>query len=287
MSKNNMAQNKAFTLVELLVVISIIALLLSVLMPALSAAREQGRSVVCGFRLRSLGSAMEMYANDNSGRYPYFRNSYPGTSFGDASPGSTYWVRWYEMLVRSKYNNFREYISVQHLDRDGTNYNNYDLWRNTFNCPTAIEKKLCATSQYSYVANFWILTSHKSNVPASVVSKIGGNYCSFTKSDFSPTSRTPMLMDGQLTGKGTYSFGQLPADTLIDGIQPVVQGNYGVRDPLGPFAFMDQIGKMHKNAGNFVFLDGHISKVPFKVGSDKVKVWEPYLQFNWMPKRLK
>ena len=60
---------KAFTLVELLVVISIIALLLAMLMPALSMAREQGRSVVCRKNLSSIGFAFYLFREDN-GKFP-------------------------------------------------------------------------------------------------------------------------------------------------------------------------------------------------------------------------
>jgi prepilin-type N-terminal cleavage/methylation domain-containing protein len=51
----------AFTLIELLVVIAIIALLLAVLIPALRAAKEQARKVICGTHLNQLGKAVEMY----------------------------------------------------------------------------------------------------------------------------------------------------------------------------------------------------------------------------------
>ena len=59
---------KGFTLVELLVVISIIALLLSVLMPALSKAREAGKRAVCLNNLKSLAVTWMMYADDNNDR---------------------------------------------------------------------------------------------------------------------------------------------------------------------------------------------------------------------------
>ncbi len=58
----------AFTLVELLVVISIIAMLLAVLIPALSKARESSRTVVCASNLKQLNLAMFMYVENNNGK---------------------------------------------------------------------------------------------------------------------------------------------------------------------------------------------------------------------------
>ena len=55
-------RGRAFTLVELLVVVSIIALLAALLVPGLRKAREQTRRVVCGTHLRGLGNSWEVYA---------------------------------------------------------------------------------------------------------------------------------------------------------------------------------------------------------------------------------
>ena len=55
----------AFTLIELLVVTAIIALLLAVLLPSLSRARESAKRTVCASNLRGLMQAVHLYANDN------------------------------------------------------------------------------------------------------------------------------------------------------------------------------------------------------------------------------
>ena len=60
----------AFTLVELLLVIAVIAILASLLMPALESARENARRIVCLSQLRQTGQSVGLYANDFDGLYP-------------------------------------------------------------------------------------------------------------------------------------------------------------------------------------------------------------------------
>ena len=75
MSKPRHHNRHAFTLVELLVVIGIIAVLISILLPSLSRARESAKTVQCASNMRQIGIAMRMYVNENKGAVP------PGNDF--------------------------------------------------------------------------------------------------------------------------------------------------------------------------------------------------------------
>src|SRR5688572_33267715 len=82
----NYSRQSGFTLVELPIVIAVIALLASLLLPALAHAKEKGRVTICRSNLRQLGIGFNMYLHDNSDTFPTVDN--------DAHQPED-WIYWY------------------------------------------------------------------------------------------------------------------------------------------------------------------------------------------------
>ena len=80
---------RGFTLVELLVVIGIIAVLISILLPTLSRARESAKRTQCLSNLRQMATFMNMYANQYRGAVPI---GYSGAASGNVSLSSNYYL---------------------------------------------------------------------------------------------------------------------------------------------------------------------------------------------------
>jgi prepilin-type N-terminal cleavage/methylation domain-containing protein/prepilin-type processing-associated H-X9-DG protein len=88
-NRSTTRKNSGFTLVELLVVIAIISLLIGILLPALSRARESASSLKCAANLRQIGQLVFMYSGANHGSLPYgfWNGSTPNGAFDVSRAG--------------------------------------------------------------------------------------------------------------------------------------------------------------------------------------------------------
>src|SRR4051812_40038845 len=88
-------KRSAFTLVELLVVIGIIALLIGMLLPALNKARESARQVKCLANMKGIAIAFVQYAGDNKGVMPARgAGTVTYNDSADPSKGTWDWIAW-------------------------------------------------------------------------------------------------------------------------------------------------------------------------------------------------
>lgn len=77
-------KQSGFTLIELLVVIAIISILATMLIPALSQAKEAAQTLACQVNVRGIHMSFTLYMQDNDGKVPYYYK-------GDDTPGLRFW----------------------------------------------------------------------------------------------------------------------------------------------------------------------------------------------------
>lgn len=231
-----------FTLVELLVVIGIIALLISILLPSLNAARQAARTVASLSNLRQLGIGLQFYVND-------FKGFYPGGHYPQAPDPTIDRVRWADAIW--PYMKTPEVYLSPSLSP-----NERDIFTTTFNFdkylpdgslrPTAERKKF---GGYGY--NYQYLGNARHNTAWAAPHNVAHHA---RTSQIKSTSRTIALADTT----GTKATANDQAETGYETLPWTNNGMYVIDPPVGSIKLGSQ-GSRRTSAvaqSNFGYMGG-------------------------------
>jgi prepilin-type processing-associated H-X9-DG protein/prepilin-type N-terminal cleavage/methylation domain-containing protein len=234
----------AFTLVELLVVIGIIAVLVAILLPALQRARSAARTVQCASGLKDLGNQLRLFAHNNDGRFP---------GGGRENSGSSS-VAWHHVMDRHHFKIPR--------------YNYVAAGMNQYRCPDFVS---AAPSSRVFAMNGWATggpsttaypagefgvfiepppeTYYSKTLAATNFYRLGARVSKFRE----PSNKILVLETERAADtQGEYISAAPPGSPVIlggGGTYPKWSSNTG-----GQFSFR------HNNytRANFLFVDGHV-----------------------------
>ena len=235
----------AFTLVELLVVIGIIAVLVSILLPALSRARAQAMSLNCLSNLRQCGIAMMLYSQDYKGYLPY-----PTTTFSE----SALWFTAIDPYLQSNANSTRgtgvasqrAYTAYKQCPQVNAEWNM--TGNGGSNDSNTGSQNITTEYARSYKMNSYLRHDNPAYVPAKI-SQVHGTVdaTKFVEiGDGISMDYVGTTVINSTTGQ--YDNGQFSMDP-----------NY----PLTVFNTATPPALRHRGACTFVFVDGHAESVVF------------------------
>lgn len=261
-------RRNAFTIIELLVVISIVTLLVSILLPSLSSARRQARSTVCLTNLKRLGMGMILYVGTNRDRFPPFRlkESRPGlgetfvNQFGRKKP------RWQWFLDKNEVGPvidpepFLDEIESQGAFGDSSigeaGESGLRMTNKYFLCPSLNDQYESDVRNGAYGYNYQYLGNSRRD-------KDEGQWDYFPvgMARIQTGGRTVLLADsrgaGRVHGKHSYSLDPPRLAVERDAMR-FGPGSSDVPEGLdqSTYAF-SPVEMRHGDRGNVVFVDGH------------------------------
>jgi prepilin-type N-terminal cleavage/methylation domain-containing protein len=199
---NPRPSRRAFTLIELLVVIAIIAILASMLLPALSKAKDKAKAINCVSNLHQWGIVWNYYCGDN-------RDSFPSGSNPDGTPDGNARSAWFNALSLTPQQ--RQQITTCPI-ATGTNYNvtttagagGFGGTFLAFLFPLQGAGGDATSDQYengepgSYGANLWMYNTH-----VEIQGRAASNHWAKLSGSSQPT-QTPLMLDSMWRGGGPY-----------------------------------------------------------------------------------
>lgn len=262
-------RRNAFTLIELLVVIAIISLLVSVLLPSLSAARSQAKASVCLANLKRLGVGMALYINSNRDQFPPMRLKKARPTDDDAKVYANKWgrfkPRWQWFIDAQDVGPvidpepFQDEIQASGGFRDGSVGKNGESGRimtnKYFLCPSLNDEFEFDVRNGAYGYNYQYLGDSRQEEE--------GRWNNFPVGlqRIRSAGRTVLLGDSRGAGRrhGKHSYTLDPPRLAVEHNVPKFgPGTGDVGAGLDPTLYQySPVEMRHGTRGNVVFVDGH------------------------------
>jgi prepilin-type processing-associated H-X9-DG protein/prepilin-type N-terminal cleavage/methylation domain-containing protein len=249
-----------FTLVELLVVIGIIALLISILLPALGRVRESASTVKCQSNLRQIAQAYLQYNIDNEGKGMRLSLTPP------PSDGGGYVMY---LLSEGKYLNLQQSPEIQLCPsaiEDGIGGNVYGVGNpanvliGTSNTAWFRNFDARLVSRGSYTYNAWVVYAATATAPMNAIqanqsTRPGMAFANITR--IKDSTKVPLIGDGVWSEASAIEF-TLPSPTTLDPFRFAI-GN-GISGPTDGQINRWHVAR-HNRSMNMAFVDGHVERL--------------------------
>jgi len=265
-SVSSVSSHRGLTLLELLIAIGIIAVLVGILVPALSAARKQGRATQCLGQLRTLGQGLVMYTDEHRGvlvpgRLPKIDDE---NWFADIKGGRKYRPTFLAMMGSNIGTApFDDPMPIRsQVDRFGQQGDRQDYSHSIFVCPSVPEWTDERNGSYGY--NYQFLGNARLSTPGDIhsfknwpvaISHIGDTArtvavadCIGTAASFPPNERGPYVNNARDDFRlGNEGFNLDPP--RVDPVNGEMAGqSHGHRSAADP---------RHRRRANTLWVDGH------------------------------
>jgi len=220
-----------FSLVELLVVISILALLVAILIPALRGARKSAKTTVCGAHLHQLGVSTEMYYNENA--------SYPPHKWTLPDGGNDRWPTAVAIYLRSE--DLQICPSVPH-------------WSVGRNNSYGFNYKYLGSLRFNDISP----TAPYERFPVKQVARPGMTIA-YADSDGTGWAKEYEPDGKDVDALGNHGYTLDP--TFIPSYSSQTVNNQGVQEAYAYLEYRTYISTRHQDRSNAVWLDGHVSTI--------------------------
>jgi prepilin-type N-terminal cleavage/methylation domain-containing protein len=227
---------RAFTLIELLIVIAIIAVLLTMLIPALQAAKDQARTAICGTHLKQWGAIFRYYTDANQGRFMDPLGVPENPALVNSS-GQILWVEPMRRYYKGTGDKMRMCPTAKRTVAEGAEYS-FAAW--SINYPKFGEDEF----RSSYGINNWIYNPRTTNLWGHPTRD------NWRKDDQQGGSDIPLFMD-------CYRWGGHPDDYA-----PYMELSSAPAVPPPGDGMMRFCLPRHQGTINVLFMDRSVRRVP-------------------------